>query len=140
MRMLLIVLFATLPVRASDFPTFMTGHWRTTSPVLVEEHWTSAEGDVMVGLGRTVPASGRTKFEFLRITRDGGKLTYIAMPSGKQETPFPMKEITETRVVFENPDHDYPRRITYWRDGEQLCARIEGKDGANAEQWCFARF
>jgi hypothetical protein len=29
-------------------------------------------------------------------------------------------------IVFENPEHTFPRRILYWRDGATLHARIEG--------------
>ncbi len=31
------------------------------------------------------------------------------------------------RVVFENTAHDFPQRIIYWKDGNDLRARIEGR-------------
>jgi len=119
----------------------MTGHWRTTMPngTVVEEHWTSPDGGLMLGMGRTVPMNGKTEFEFLRIAVRDGKLAYLAMPFARAETPFPMTSLTANKVVFENPAHDYPQRISYWRDGEKLCARVEGKDGAHAEEWCWTK-
>ena len=43
------------------------------------------------------------------------------------------------RVVFENPTHDFPQRIIYWKDGADLRARIEGtqngKEGSQEWRW-----
>ncbi|HEY4642651.1 MAG TPA: DUF6265 family protein [Thermoanaerobaculia bacterium] len=135
------LLLLAVSLHAADFPTFMTGHWRTTMPngTVVEEHWTSPDGGLMLGMGRTVPMNGKTEFEFLRIAVRDGKLAYLAMPFARAETPFPMTSLTANKVVFENPAHDYPQRISYWRDGEKLCARVEGKDGAHAEEWCWTK-
>jgi hypothetical protein len=46
------------------------------------------------------------------------------------------------KVVFENPDHDFPQRILYWlEDADVLRARIEGtEDGENrGVEWTFRR-
>jgi len=140
MRLLSLILFTALSAHAADFPTFMTGNWRMTlaNGSVVEEHWTTADGGLMLGMGRSVPAKGNAEFEFLRIEPRDGKLTYLAMPFAKPATPFPLKSLTGSRVVFENPEHDFPQRIIYWRDGERLCARVEGKDG-KGEEWCWTR-
>ena len=51
------------------------------------------------------------------------------------------QEMGERRVVFENPMHDFPQRILYWRDGDQLVARIEGtvRNAPKHEEWRFDR-
>ena len=39
-------------------------------------------------------------------------------------------KLGERRVVFANPEHDFPQRITYWRKGDTLRVRVEAqKDG-----------
>ena len=77
----------------------------------------------------TRKASGRTSFEFLRIAETPTGLSYFAMLGGKPVTEFKMKEVGAQRIVFENPEHEFPRRILYWRDGEALMARTEGMRG-----------
>lgn len=138
---LLALLLLALSANAADFPTFMTGSWRMTlqNGSVVEEHWTTADGGVMLGMGRSVPKTGNAEFEFLRIENRDGKLTYLAMPYARIATPFPVKSLTDSRVVFENPEHDFPQRIIYWRDGERLCARVEGKKG-DGEEWCWTKY
>lgn len=121
-----------LLIALSDFPTWIAGSWRVGN---VEEHWTAADGGMMVGMSKTAGAK-KTAFEFLRIAEVDGKLAYIASPQGKTPTIFPLKSSEASKVVFENLKHDFPQRIIYWRDGEKLCARVEAGD--QGEQWCFA--
>jgi hypothetical protein len=121
-----------LLVALSNFPTWMSGSWRIGN---VEEHWTAADGGMMLGMSKTAAAK-KTAFEFLRIAEVDGKLAYIAMPQGKTPTVFPLKSSEASKVVFENLKHDFPQRIIYWRDGEKLCARIEA--GEQGEQWCYS--
>jgi hypothetical protein len=84
----------------------------------------------------------KTSFEFMRIEQtDDGALVYQAQPAGRPATPFKLKSISESRVVFENAEHDFPQRIIYWRKGEQLCARVQGTIGGKPEsdEWCWNR-
>lgn len=97
------------------------------------EHWMPLAGGTMFGMSRTVRQGKTVEFEFveLRYLPDG-KLAYIAHPSGQQTTAFPLLRISDSEVVFENPEHDFPQRIAYAREGEsKLRARIEGvRNGA----------
>lgn len=107
---------------------WMSGTWTgTEDKIEVEEIWMAPKGGAMIGMHRDVKDDKMTGFEFLRIATKGDKIAYFASPNGAPPTVFPMKEMAEKRVVFENPDHDYPQRIIYWleKDGA-LKARIEG--------------
>lgn len=128
-----------------DSLAWMTGSWRgATAGVETEEYWNAPKGNSMMGIHRDV-ARGRTlSFEFLRIEQQGDQIVLLAMPNGKAPaTPFPLKEFSGKRVVFENPTHDFPQRIIYWKDGNDLCARIEGtingKAGSEEWRWTAAR-
>ena len=119
--------------------SWLAGSWKGESNgVRMEEHWTAPDGNSMVGMHRD-SGKGRTMlFEFLRIEQRGDQITYLSMPNGRSPaTPFPLKELTGTRVVFENPGHDFPQRIIYWKDGGDLRARIEGTMNGKerGEEW-----
>jgi hypothetical protein len=127
------------PKPALNDLSWMAGSWvGTTQGVEMEEHWTAAKGGSMIGIHRDV-AKGRTvSFEFLRIEMVKDQITYLSMPGGRSPaTPFPLKELSGSRVVFENPAHDFPQRIIYWKDGNDLRARIEGtmNGKAGSEEW-----
>ena len=103
----------------------------------MEEHWTSPGGGTLVGMHRDV-SNGRTaSFEFLRIEEQNGRLVYLASPRGAPATPFVAMEIGRERIVFENKAHDFPQRVLYWREGANLCARVEGtmQGKPAAEEW-----
>jgi hypothetical protein len=38
--------------------------------------------------------------------------------------------VTSERIVFENPTHDFPKRVTYQRSGDRLTASIDGGGGS----------
>jgi len=141
-RLILLLTFLTaLPLCAepklSDL-AWMTGHWvATIDGVEMEELWNEPRGGVLLGLHRDISAK-RTSFEFLRIGETKEGIVYLAQPGGQPPTPFRLTEASGHRVVFSNPEHDFPKRILYWLKDGQLCARVEG-DGGEGEQWCWSR-
>jgi hypothetical protein len=111
---------------------WLVGCWKSTnSKYNAREHWIPPKGKMMVGMSHTVSNSKTVGYEYLRIEEREGKLVYIANPSGQKEIAFYQAEITDKKMVFVNPDHDFPQRITYYllNDGS-IHARVEGeKDG-----------
>jgi hypothetical protein len=92
------------------------------------EHWMALAGGTMFGMSRTVRQGKTIEFEFVELrSLPDGKLAYIAHPSGQQTTAFPLLRVSDSEVVFENLEHDFPQRVAYAKDGEsKLKARIEG--------------
>lgn len=80
----------------------------------IEERWSPPLGGAMLATSRTVNANGKmVAFEYLRIVERDAGLVYIAQPAGRTPTEFILTELTPTRAVFDNPRHDYPKRIVY---------------------------
>ena len=92
------------------------------------EQWMPPAGGTMLGTSRTVKDGETVEFEFMELRQlPDGKLAFIAHPSGQATTSFPLLRIDDSEAVFENPEHDFPQRVAYARDGEaRLRARIEG--------------
>ena len=119
--------WAALPARASELP-WLVGYWLDCDGKAVSESWMDAGSDTLLGAGLTRGRS-RTAFDFMRIAQaPDGRLTFFAQPQGAAPTPFPMKSQDRAGVVFENPQHDFPQRVIYRREGDTLHARIEGVD------------
>ena len=112
---------------------WMTGCWAAEGKEFgTGEAWLTPAGGSMLGVGRTVRAGKTVDFEFMQI-RVGheGKLVFIALPAGKTETTFVASVVGPEGVVFENPSHDFPQKVSYRKTGaETIVARIEGvRDG-----------
>lgn len=82
----------------------------------------------MFGMSRTVRGDTMVaEFEHLQILERNGRAIYHAEPSGQKPTDFEAKSVSDTLVVFENPEHDFPQRIIYRKRGaDSLIARVEG--------------
>ena len=108
---------------------WIVGCWKSTnSKYEAREHWMPPKGKMMVGMSHTVSKNTTVGYEHLRIEEQEGKLVYIANPSGQEEASFYQAEITNKKMVFVNPEHDFPQRITYYllNDGS-IHARVEAE-------------
>ncbi len=91
----------------------------------ISEIWTKPLG-MMLGTNRTVRDGKVKAFEYMRIeSRDGG-VYFVAKPSGAAgETSFTLISIKKKKALFENKAHDFPKRVIYYKNGDDLGARVE---------------
>jgi energy-coupling factor transporter ATP-binding protein EcfA2 len=123
--------------------SWITGAWIGSRPSgsTFEERWSPAKGGAMLATSRTVNASGKmSAFEFLRIVERDGGLVYIAQPNGAPPTEFVLTELSAKRAVFDNPRHDYPKRIVYELSADGgLTAMIGFMKGGTPRRFEFKR-
>ena len=130
---------------APDISTlaWMAGNWTGTQDgVEMEELWQRPKGNTMLAVHRDIKDGRTVSFEFLRIEATAEAITYWASPRARPATPFKMIEQSSQRVVFENAEHDFPRRIIYWMTGDKMLhAKIEGTMGGKpaSEEWTWRR-
>ena len=122
---------------------WLAGAWVGTrsSGSSIEERWSPPLGGAMLAVSRSVNTSGKMfAFEYLRIIERDDGLVYIAQPGGKTPTEFVLTELTKTQAVFENPRHDYPKRIVYELSAEGgLSATIGFTKGGAPRRFEFKR-
>jgi hypothetical protein len=122
---------------------FLEGKWKTENRgMTVEEIWSAPAGGTMMGVGRTVKGDRTVFFEFLRIEQRGGDLFYIAAPRGQETTEFKLTSGDGKKFTFENPQHDFPQKITYEKiDDDTVRASIAGPKGGKevGESWEYKR-
>jgi hypothetical protein len=104
----------------------------------VMESWLPPEGGTMMGVSRTVAGTRTIEWEFLIIREGRGGLEYVAKPSGQPEATFTATGASAREVLFENPAHDFPKKIHYTRDGDSLTAAIEGPMNGQSRRIEFA--
>ncbi len=106
----------------------------------IEERWSPPLGGAMLAVSRTVSRGKMGAFEYLRIVERDGGLVYVAQPGGAAPTEFVLTELTTTRAVFDNPRHDYPKRIVYELSAEgDLRATIGFTQGGTPRRFEFKR-
>jgi hypothetical protein len=123
-----------------DRVAWLQGCWRSTrGETTIDEQWMAPRAGVMLGMGRTVRGSKLVEYELVLIKEHEGKLAYEAHPSGQPTATFTASTASDSSVVFENPQHDFPQRVGYRRNGaDALDAWIEGQANGKARRVDFS--
>ncbi|HEX6573372.1 MAG TPA: DUF6265 family protein [Gemmatimonadaceae bacterium] len=122
---------------------WISGCWvRSTQRATVEEQWMKPRGGMMLGVGRTTRhvAAGDSvaEYEFTQIHIVNGKLVFSAHPSGQATADFVESELTDSSVVFSNPQHDFPQNVRYMRGkADSLYASVDGSIGGSERKADF---
>lgn len=102
------------------------GDWQVESGATGTEHWIASSGVIF---GIALQDDG---FEVM-IVDDGegggkadGTLRFWAMPGGAKQTEFAFDAKGAKSATFVAPQNDFPKSLTYAREGEALTATIAG--------------
>ncbi|MEM7037145.1 MAG: DUF6265 family protein [Bacteroidota bacterium] len=97
------------------------------------ETWARVHSDTMRGRAVSIPQDGgdTTLLETLSLVHENGKAFYIPnVPHNGGPVRFEMTQLDRKikLAVFENPEHDFPQRISYQMLGDSvLLAKISGE-------------
>jgi hypothetical protein len=147
LKLILVILCLLAPVNPQTANiadlAWIAGDWQTASGGRrqIEEHWTGVAGGTMMGMSRTVAGEKTVEFEYLRIEQRADGIYYVAHPKARcPATDFKLTKSSATEAVFENPQHDFPKRIIYRKTGgDSMTASIDGGEGSKAMTFSFTR-
>jgi len=113
---------------------WLLGAWRAEGErVFTDENWTQVSPSTFEGRGEAmVKASGEKQgLETLRLVEMSSGIYYIAKV-GHNALPiaFEATQCNDESAVFENPQHDFPKRLVYRRKGADGLV-VEVSDGAS---------
>lgn len=142
--LLSLVLILPIPLASQvrpGLPSWMTGAWiETKGENWSEEYWTPPRGGLMIGAGRSGNGKELLGWEATRIViGKNGEIAFIAMPEGGVPVRFTMENSGAASISFTNPEHDYPQRVRYWREGDALLAEISLMNGSKAKRWRYSQ-
>ena len=110
---------------------WLAGRWenQTQRGKMIEE-WTVRNDSVFSAKSYLVTASDTVWLESVELKKEGDEIFYIPTVKGQNnEEPvrFRLMSFTDSSLLFENPAHDFPQKISYTRtDGHSLMAEISG--------------
>lgn len=123
---------------------FMTGCWRgqfgsgAAGPGTIEEYYSTPTSNMIIGVTRFMRAGRTVDFEFTRIMASDSGVTLMPQPRGRPPTSFRMTASDSSSALWENPQHDFPQKISYRRiAGDSIIAAIEGpgQNGTQRMEW-----
>lgn len=114
-------------IKASQW---LLGTWTQQSEQgILEETWTSANDSTLTGTSFFIKDKDTLHHETIVLQEKDNNLLYIATIKGENEdeaVTFPLTSSTDNTLIFENPKHDYPQKIMYSYNKNQLTATISG--------------
>jgi hypothetical protein len=111
---------------------WLIGKWENVSPEgTLTETWSKVNDSTFQGSSYFIKGKDTIHFETIKLQQKGETLTYNATVKGQnndEAVAFELTTSTEKGLVFENPKHDYPQKISYTKDANNtLTAEISGK-------------
>jgi hypothetical protein len=147
MRIALTALVVSAASLSAQRPTaqslaWFNGCWEAKNATRrIIERWEAA-GAELKGQSRaiTIPANVPREPEILKIFVAGDSIVYGAEPPGQRYAEFRATKVSATEVVFENPKHDFPKKISYrLTTKDSLHARVEGDSGSRPLNYPYER-
>ncbi|WP_410220678.1 DUF6265 family protein [Pedobacter sp.] len=119
---------------------WLTGTWENkTSRGNLYEEWKKISNHEFIGKSYMLKEKDTIVFETLRLAVEGNNLFYIPTVKNQNDgkpIKFALKTLSDTQLVFENPQHDFPQVITYTKiKPDSLVAEISGtRNGQHRKQ------
>ncbi len=122
---------------------WLIGSWgNTSSEGVLSENWKKVNDSVYHGESYFVVGKDTVFSENIQLAETNGKLVYNVTVPGQnngQATPFELTSSSGSQMVFENPEHDFPNRITYNKiSNDSLVAEISGIQKGKPAKETFA--
>jgi hypothetical protein len=138
------VSFAPPTSEGLDPVEFLVGCWRGGEPdgPTAEENFSIAGAGTMLGWSRTTRNGRLGSWEFSRIVDDVDDIYLEVWPNGERSPArFRLSDyVPDARAVFEDPDHDFPRRIRYQRIQDDLLEiRVDDGNGGGLSVGTYVR-
>jgi len=110
---------------------WLAGTWENATPEgTLTESWSWQNDSVMSGASYFINGKDTFSSETIRLEQSGTEVYYI--PTVKDQNAgkpvkFRLTSSTDKMLVFENPEHDFPKKITYNHvNDSSLVAEISG--------------
>lgn len=92
------------------------------------EEWQKVSADTYEGKAVTWKGDQAVSSEHIRLTHFSDHWLYLVNPGGQGVTCFVRNTSDASTWIFENKEHDFPKRVGYRIAGDALTAWIAGKD------------
>lgn len=111
---------------------WILGNWKTTdSKTIFAENWQKINDTLFLGIGLVISKKDTVSYEDLSLTVRAKGVYYSAKVKNQNKgktVDFKLTYFDPEKIIFENPEHDFPTKITYIKKNkDNIEAVVEGK-------------
>ncbi len=122
---------------------WLIGTWENkTSRGTIYETWNKTSDKAFTGKSYFLKEKDTVIIENIQLVQEGEVLFYVPTvknQNGGLPVRFTAKSISDTQMVFENLQHDFPQIISYTKiSADSLVAEISGKKNGRERKQSFA--
>ncbi|ATL41889.1 DUF6265 family protein [Elizabethkingia sp. HX WHF] len=134
--------WAHYSVKPIDNAMWLIGTWENkTSRGSVYESWKKINENELAGKSYAVKGADTIIFETVQLKQEGENLYYIPTVRNQnngEPVSFKAYTITDHKMVFGNPEHDFPQSVSYTKvNADSLVAEISGVKNGNVRHQTF---
>ena len=121
---------------------WLIGNWqKQTEKGVLTESWQKLDDSTLVGQSYFIDGVDTLSSESIRIEQRNRKLFYIPTVKGQNNgmvVNFNLTSVNDSSLIFENPEHDFPQKITYNKmKNDSLMAEISAILNGNLKSQKF---
>jgi hypothetical protein len=109
---------------------WLVGNWQRTNSKPGQsgyENWSKVSDTKLTGKGVTLKGKETVFVEQLELSIKDGDIYYSVIVTGEPKpVQFKLTAISKNAFVCENPQHDFPKKIAYTRNGNSVKAIVSG--------------
>lgn len=126
--------------------SWLLGNWQNISPqVTTTEIWNKENDSLFTGKSWVIAGKDTVSSEAINMMQTTEGMFYIPVVKNQnngQPVKFTLTSSSDHQLIFENPSHDFPQKITYTLiNNDSLMAEISGSINGkqSAEQFPMSR-
>ncbi len=129
----------TSPIASTNW---LLGHWQNVSAHgTYIETWSQLNDSVYTAESYYIMENDTPSMETIRLEQHGTDLFYIPTvddQNNNQPVTFKLTKTSDKQLVFENPEHDFPKSIVYSLiNADSMVASISGPKGGKQDTLFF---
>lgn len=126
--------------------SWLIGEWQSNSAKgNASEVWEKKNDSIYAGKSYFIKGTDTVSSEKISLEQKGNQLFYIPIVQGQnagQPVRFTLTSSENHQLIFENPSHDFPQKISYTQvTGDSLLAEVSGttEGKINSQQFPMTR-
>ena len=124
---LILLISCKKEIKKNEKQIFLIGDWIRTNDKIGSKTYENWNKD-LIGFGYTIKDKDTTFKEYMSIIKKNDTLFLKVDSVNEKSTYFKFTQQTDSSFICENPKNEFPKKIIYWLENNQLKATVSSDE------------